>query len=78
MQRAPLIEEQSLIRHFVSECVPERVLEVRKESDLVEELGSLQLSERRSDLALRCLGDSQQQGHGHVLTDDGSRPSEST
>ena len=51
----------------------ERVLEVRKEPGLVEELRGLELSQLGAYLGLRRVGDGQEQRHGHVLTDHRGR-----
>ena len=59
------------VRHLVRERVLERVLEVRKEPGLVEELRGLQVRELGAHLVLRRVGDGQEQRHGHVLADDG-------
>ena len=66
----PLVE-QPLVGHLVGERVLERVLEIREESDLIEELRRLEARELRAHLGLRRVGDGQEQGHGHVLADDG-------
>ena len=68
----PLVE-QSPVRDFVGERVLERVLEVRKEPGLVEELRGLQVSQLGAHLGLRRVGDGQEQREGHVLADDGGR-----
>ena len=51
----------------------ERVLEVRKEPGLVEELRGLEVSQLGAHLGLRSVGDGQEQRHGHVFADDGGR-----
>jgi hypothetical protein len=61
------------VRDFVSERVLERVLEVRKEPGLVEELRGLQVRELGAHLVLRRVGNGQEQRHRHVLADDGGR-----
>jgi len=55
------------------ERVLERVLEVRKEPDLVEELRGLETGQLGAHLSLRRMGNGEQQWDGHVLADDGSR-----
>jgi hypothetical protein len=57
----------------VSERVLERVLEVRKEPGLVEELRGLQASQLGAHLVLRRVGNGQEQRHRHILADDGGR-----
>ena len=52
------------------ECVLERIFEVRKEPDLVEELRGLQAGEIGAHLGLRRVGNSEQQRQGYVLADD--------
>jgi len=71
VQGALPVVEQPLVRHLVSERVLERVLEVRKEPGLVEELGRLEVGQLGAHLVLRRVGDRQEQRHGHVLADDG-------
>jgi len=55
------------------ERVLERVPEVGKEPDLVEEPHSLERGQLGAHLFLRRVGNGEQQRDGHVLTDDGSR-----
>jgi hypothetical protein len=50
--------------------VRERVLEVRKEPGLVEELGSLEVRELGAHRGLRRVGDGEEQRQGHVRADD--------
>jgi hypothetical protein len=65
----PLVE-QPLVRNFVSERVLERVLEVREEPGLVEELRSLEVGQLGAYLGLGRVGDGQEQRHRHVFADD--------
>jgi hypothetical protein len=67
------VVEQPLVRHLVRERVFERVLEVRKETGLVEELRGLEMSQLGAHLVFRRVGDGQEQRHGHVLADDRGR-----
>src|SRR5262245_1850997 len=53
--------------------VLERILNVRKEPDLVEELRGLQEGEFSPHLMFRCVGDGEQQSYRHVLADDCGR-----
>jgi hypothetical protein len=73
VQGALLVVEQPLVRHLMRERVLERVLEVRKDPRLVEELRGLEVGELGAHLVLRRVGNSQEQGHGHVLADDRGR-----
>ena len=57
----------------MSERVLERVLQIRKEPDLVEELRGLEVGQLGAHLGLRSVGDGQEQRHGHFLADDGGR-----
>jgi hypothetical protein len=62
----PLVE-QPLVGHLVRERVLERVLEVRKEPGLVEELRGLQVRELGAHLVLRRVGNGQEQRQGTSL-----------
>ena len=73
VQGALLLMEQPLVRHLVRERMLERVLEVREESGLVEELGGLQAGEVGAHLVLRRVGDRQEQRHRNVLAHDRGR-----
>src|SRR5215831_19245165 len=73
VQCASPVLKQSLVGHFVRERVLERVLEVREEPDLVEELRGLETAQLGAHLFLRRVGNGEQQRDGHVLADDGSR-----
>jgi hypothetical protein len=57
----------------VGEGVLERVLEVRKEPGLVEELRGLEVSQLGAHLLLRSVRDGQEQPHGHIRADDRGR-----
>jgi hypothetical protein len=72
VQGALPVVEQPAVRDVVGERVLERVLAVRKEPGLVEELRGLQVSQLGPHLGLRRVGNGQEQRHGHVLADDGS------
>ena len=61
VQGALPVVEQPLVCHLVSECVLERVLEVRKEPGLVEELRGLEVRQLGAHLVLRRVGDGQEQ-----------------
>jgi len=63
--------EQPPVRDFMSERVLERVLQVREEPGLVEELRGLEVSQLGAHLVLRRVSNGQEQRHGHVLADDG-------
>ena len=65
------VVEQPLVRHLVREGVLERVLEVREEPGLVEELGGLEVRETASKPLLRQVGHRLEQGERHVRPDDG-------
>jgi hypothetical protein len=54
----------------VRQRVRERVLEVREEPGLIEELRGLESGQRGAYLGLRRLGDGQEQRHRHVRADD--------
>ena len=73
VQGALPVVEQPPVRDFVRKRVLERVLEVRKEPGLVEELRGLQVGELGAHLGLRRVGNGQEQRHGHVLADDRGR-----
>jgi len=60
VQGALPVVEQPLVRHLVSERMLERVLEVRKEPGLVEELRGLQVRELGAHLLLRRVGNGQE------------------
>ena len=70
VQGAPPLVEQAPVRDFVGERVLERVLEVRKEPGLVEELRGLEVRQLGAHLVLRRVGNGQEQRQGHVLADD--------
>jgi hypothetical protein len=55
----------------VRERVLERVLEVRKEPDFVEELRGLQAGELGAHVSFRGVGNGKEQRHRYVLADDG-------
>src|SRR5215467_3603888 len=60
----------ALVGDLVCKRVLERVLKVRKEPYLVEELRSLETGQLGAHLGLRRVSNGQEQRHGHVLTDD--------
>ena len=64
VQGALPVVEQPPVRDFVSERMLERVLEVRKEAGLVEELRGLEVSELGAYLGLRRVGNGQEQRRG--------------
>jgi hypothetical protein len=53
VQRAAAVLKQAAIRHLVGQGMPERVLTLREELDLVEKLRRLQPGERPSCTAVR-------------------------
>ena len=55
----------------MGERVLERVLEIRKQPRLVEELGGLEVVEPAAERLVRQLGDRLEQRERHVLADDG-------
>src|SRR5262249_8733343 len=61
VQGALAVVEQTLVGHLMRERVLERVLKVRKELDLVEELCGLQASKLGEHLVLRRAGDGKEQ-----------------
>jgi hypothetical protein len=67
VQGALPVVEQTLIRHLVRERVLERVLQVRKDPGLVEELRGLEVGELGAHLVLRRVGDGQEQGRATSL-----------
>ena len=73
VQSALPVVEQSPVCDFVGERVLERVLEVRKEPGLVEELRGLQVGQLGAHRGLRRVGNGQEQRHGHVRADDRGR-----
>ena len=73
MKEALPIAEHPLVGRVVSERVLERVLDVRKEPDLVEELRGLEAGEIGAHIVLWRVGNGQEQRHRHVLADDGGR-----
>ena len=70
VKRAPPIVEQPLVRHLVRERMLERVLEIRKEPGLVQELRRLEAGELGPHRGLRRVGNGQQQRYGHIRADD--------
>ena len=74
VEGAPPVLEQAPVGHLVRQRVLERVLEVRKEPRLVEELGGLEVGEAAAERLLRHVGDGLEQRERHVLADDGGRP----
>ena len=73
VERALPVVEQPLVGYLVGQGVLERVLEVREEPGLVEELRGLEPGQRGADLRLRRVGDGQEQREGDVLPDDRGR-----
>src|SRR5262245_6744698 len=72
MQCPLLLAKESLVGHLVRKRVLERVLEVREEPRLVEELRGLQARELGAYAILGRVDDGQEQREWHVLADDGS------
>ena len=70
---APPSERQARKRNLVREGMPERVLQLRKQSRLMEELAGLQARQPLGDRVRRCVGDRLEQRTRHVLADGGGR-----
>src|SRR5262245_14622825 len=68
----PLLQEAA-VRDLVGERMLERVLQIRKQTRLVQELGRLQMREPAPKILFTQIGDGQQQRERHVLADDGGR-----
>jgi hypothetical protein len=71
MEYAPTVVEHAPVGHLVSEGVLERVLEIREDARLVEELGGLEVGEPTAKAFLGHVGDGLQECEGHILPDDG-------
>ena len=67
-QSAPFLK-QAAVRHLVRERVLERILEIRKQLRLVEELRGLEIVQASSKRLLRDTRDARQQRIRHVLAD---------
>ncbi len=65
----PLLQEAS-VRDLVRERVLERVLEIREQPRLVEQLGGLQVGEPAPQLFFSEVGHRQQKRERHALADD--------
>jgi hypothetical protein len=69
VKRAASVLEEGAVRHVVGERVLERVLDVRENASLVEELGHLEVGEHAAQHVLLLLGDRLQEGERHILAD---------
>jgi hypothetical protein len=69
VEGAPAVLEQTAVRHVVGEGMLERVLEVREDPGLVEQLRGLQAPERGVQLAVGEVGDGLEQREGDILPD---------
>jgi hypothetical protein len=68
---APALLQQATVCHVVRERVLERVLEVRKQTGLVEELGRLESVESATERLVWQVGGRLEQNEGHILANDG-------
>ncbi len=71
VERAAAILEQARVGHLVGEGVPERVLHVREEADLVQELAGLQQAQVAPHRLLAHVRDLLQERERDVLADHG-------
>ena len=71
VERPPTVLEQAPVGDLVGERVLERVLEIREEARLVEELGRLEMRRAPAKLVLGLVRDSLEERERHVLPDDG-------
>jgi hypothetical protein len=71
VQLAPSLTEQARVRDVVRQRVLERVLDVREQRGLVEELRGLELVEAGAQRVVVEAGDGAQEGERHVLADHG-------
>ena len=69
---APLLQEAA-VRDLMRERVFERVVEIREEAGLVEELGGLEVGEPTTQVFFGPLGNGEQERERHVLADDRGR-----
>ena len=69
VQSAPPVVEQPRVRHLVRQRVLERILKVREEPRLVEELGRLESVEAITQRLVWQLGNRLEQHEGHELAD---------
>ena len=73
MQLTPPVLQESGVRDLMGEGMFERVLGLREETNLVEELGRLKMGEASSEVLVTFLGDRRQERERHVLADDSGR-----
>ena len=66
-ESAPPLLNEAPISDVVSQRVLERVLEVREEPRLIEELGGLKIAEAGAKTLFRPVGDGLKEREGHVL-----------
>ena len=70
VQISPPVVHQPLVGHLVRERVFERVLEVRKKPDLIEELRGLQAGELCTHLVFPRVSNGEQQWQRNIFADD--------
>ena len=73
VEQAPPLMQEAAVRHLEGEGVLERVLELREETRLVDELRRLQPGEPGAQRILGEVGHRLQQREGDLSTDDGRR-----
>ena len=71
MERAPPVLKETPVGDVVGQGVLERVLKVREESCLVEELGGLEVGQASAETLFGSLGDGLEEREWHVLANDG-------
>src|SRR5215813_13875117 len=70
VQSPPPVLQDAPVGHLVRERVLERVFEVREDARLVEELGSLEVTQSPTQVVLGRVGNGLQQREGHILAND--------
>src|SRR5262249_50201438 len=71
MEATPPVVEQAAVGDLVGEGMLERVLEIREEMRLIEELGGLEMTEAVAERLRALAGDRLEQGKRDVLANHG-------
>lgn len=71
VQCAATLQEQTIVRDIVGQCVLEGVLQLRKHACLIEQLGPAQVGQGALEVGRRHIGDRLQQRERHSSSDDG-------
>src|SRR5499427_9893907 len=70
VQSSPPVLQDAPVGHLVRERMLEGVFEVREDARLVEELGSLEMTQSPTQVVLGRVGNGPQQREGHILAND--------